>query len=223
MNRRARSIEKLLRRKPKYTPRGSVLIVCEGSKTEPQYFDALRKKLGLERFVEVDVHGEECGSAPISVIDHAIKEKEKREKKAFKSPKLTNYEQVWCVIDVEAPIPHSTLAQATDKARHHQIKKALSNPCFEYWYILHFKKTSSPFHTNIAVVKSLKKHYPKYDKSSNDIFEVLYPHTRNAIKNSKQVLKETHCGEDLRKYNPSTHVHRIVEHLLAMSKKPTDK
>jgi RloB-like protein len=223
MSRRARSIEKLLRRKPKYTPRGSVLIVCEGSKTEPQYFNALSDKLDLKRFVEVDVCGEECGSAPINVIDYAIKAKKEREKTASKSPILTDYDEVWCVIDVEAPNPHTTLAQAINKAGCHQIKKALSNPCFEYWYILHFEKKGRPFQKSKDAKDYWKKLCVLHKKDPKDTSAFSCLLTEAAIKNAKQVLKENHCGEDLRKYNPSTHVHRIVEHLLAMSEKPTDR
>ncbi|MNC80456.1 hypothetical protein D3C75_1332440 [compost metagenome] len=46
------------------------LIVCEGKKTEPEYFNDLRNYERLAS-ITVKVCGE-CGSAPISVVEHAL-------------------------------------------------------------------------------------------------------------------------------------------------------
>jgi hypothetical protein len=50
-------------------PRDRVLIACEGSKTEPQYFEHLVSK-NPSASVAIQVHGEECGSDPVSVVEH---------------------------------------------------------------------------------------------------------------------------------------------------------
>jgi len=192
-----------------------ILIVCEGTKTEPQYFNAMKSKLHL---ISLVVAGKHCKSEPDKIIKHAIELK----KKASESPD-TKYEHVWCILDVEAPNPHASLEKAISTAKANDIKLALSNPCFEYWYILHFEKTGRLFHKSKDVERELKTHYSAYKKNSKDIFAVLYPRTDTAIQNAKNVLSEKRCSEDLRKHNPSTHVHRIVEHLLTMSRKPTDK
>ena len=194
-----------------------ILIVCEGTKTEPQYFNAMKSKLHL---ISLVVAGKHCKSEPDKIIKHAIELK----KKASESPD-TKYEHVWCILDVEAPNPHASLEKAISTAKENDIKLALSNPCFEYWCILHFKKTSRKFQKSKDVKDYWKKLCTSHKKDLKDTFVVLCPYTEIAIKNAKQVLKETHCGEDLSKSecNPSTHVHIIVEHLLAMSRKPTDK
>ena len=59
-----------MRRRPFRTVGKSILIVCEDSKSSPDYFDKFRKELRLSS-VKVEVCGEECGSAPISVVDFA--------------------------------------------------------------------------------------------------------------------------------------------------------
>jgi len=219
MSRRAKSRNSLRRRRPFIMPRECVLIVCEGAKTEPQYFKALRRELRLHT-VEVAVEGEECGSSPISVVDYAISLKKERAIVARRSPTLVGYDAIWCVIDVEAPTQHSSLAAAIDKARAHKVKVALSNPMFEYWYLLHFEKTSALMQYNYQVIRKLKKHYPQYEKNDPSFFEVVYQRTSTAIKNSKEVLREKHCGDDLRDCNPSTHVHLVVEHLQKISERP---
>jgi len=219
MSRRTRSTKSLKRRAPSINSRESVLIVCEGEKTEPQYFEALRKELGL-KIVEVVVEGKECGSSPISVVNHAILLRQQRDIEAKQSLPLVAYDVIWCVMDVEAPKPHVSLAQAVDKAQANGLKVALSNPMFEYWYLLHFEKTSALMQSNKDVMRRLKEHHPKYKKNDPDFFKIVYPLTAKAIQNSKAVLKEKHYGDDLQNCNPSTHVHRVVEHLQSVAQKP---
>ncbi len=219
MTRRIRSKNSLKRRRAYIEPRACILIVCEGEKTEPQYFEGLKRELRL-RTVEVVVEGKECGSAPISVVDHAIELRKDRVRDARQSMTLVEYDEVWCIIDVEAPQPHTSLNAAFDKAKANKLKVALSNPCFEYWYILHFERTSALMNSNKKAMKRLKQHYPAYKKKDPASFAVVYPLTPTAIRNSKGVLKEKHYGDDLRDCNPSTHVHLIVEHLLDISQRP---
>jgi hypothetical protein len=189
-------------------PRKSILIVCEGEKTEPIYFNALKETLRLI-MVDVEIVGE--GGAPITVVNRAIARREERKQIAKKSLTKTEYEVIYCVVDVDT---HETLDQAIDKARGNEICVILSNPCFEYWYILHFRKTSAPFSNSQNVKSTLRREHSAYSESDTTIFNVVYPKTSDAIKHSKEVLNEQHNdAEDLRDCNPSTHVHKIVEYL----------
>ncbi|MBN2130123.1 MAG: RloB domain-containing protein [Sedimentisphaerales bacterium] len=192
--------------------------MCEGAKTEPLYFRALRKKLRLHT-VEVEVEGEDCGSSPISVVNYAISLRDARRENAPHSPRLVPYDAVWCVMDVEAPTPHASLAAAIDKAKANQLNIALTNPMFEYWYLLHFERTSALMQSNRHLLGKLKNHYGRYKKNDPDFFEVVYPLTSTAIANSEAVLREKHYGEDLRDCNPSTHVHRVVGHLQQIARR----
>jgi len=162
--------------------------------------------------VDVEIVGE--GAAPITVVNSAIELREERKQIAKKSLTKTAYEVVYCVIDVESPFPHESLARSINKAQDNKLEVILSNPCFEYWYILHFRKTSAPFHTNDEAISALRREHPAYRKNDTTIFDVIYPKTSDAIKNSKEVLNEQHNdAEDLRDCNPSTHMHKIVEYL----------
>jgi hypothetical protein len=69
MSRKARSFRELERRNPKRSPYDQILIVCEGGKTEPNYFQALIDDLRLNT-ANVEVDGE-SGSSPRSVVAHA--------------------------------------------------------------------------------------------------------------------------------------------------------
>ncbi len=213
---RKRDLNDLKRRAAYKKARKVVLIVCEGKKTEPQYFISLRQKLRMSN-VEVEIIGKECDSAPITVVDHAIDLKEK----AGKSSIRDNYDEIWCVMDVEAPQPHESLKRAIQKANSNGLSVILSNPCFEYWFLLHFKRTSAQFLSNAKVRKALqvKKYLPDYEKNDSGVFAKIYPKTATAISNANAVINEKHYGEDLSGCNPSTHVFRIVEQLHEIAEK----
>lgn len=219
MTRKRRTLRDLQRRRPFRHPRESVLIVCEGEKTETQYFDAMRNELRLQKFVEVHVDSKPGGSDPTSVVDYAIFLRAEREKIALTSPILTAYDVVWCVVDVETPRTHPTLGSALDKAKAHKLRVVLSNPFFEYWFLLHFEKVTTPFNKDKDLHDALKKVHSSYKKSRIG-FNILYPRTETAIKYSEEVLHETGCREDLRNHNPSTHVHRVVKCLQQIAKRP---
>ncbi len=197
------------RRKAFKAPRECILIVCEGAKTEPLYFENLRRKLRLTT-VEVDIQGEECGSAAISVVDHAIIKRDQR--KNSHSLVQPEYHAVWCVMDVEIP-QDSSLSKALNKAKANDLEVALSNPCFEFWLLLHFVKTGKLFQSSKEVSKELKKHYPHYAKGDGSIFHQIYSDTDQAMTNAEAILEEKGCSEDLQDCNPSTHVHRLVQEL----------
>ncbi len=219
MRRKAGNLPSLRRRRPFRLPRQYVLIVCEGEKTEPNYFECLRRELALTS-VEVEIAGGKGGRAPISVVDLAVRRKKDRGGRSPEGTTHAAYDAVWCVMDVESPVPHESLSRALDKAKGNRLRVALSNPTFEYWYLLHFVKTSALMPTNHDVMRALKKHYPAYQKSDRGIFAELFPRTETGIRHAEQVLKEKHYGEDLRECNPSTHVHRVVAQLRTIAGRP---
>jgi hypothetical protein len=85
-----------------------VLIVCEGEKTEPNYFEELRDALHLST-ANIEVVGE-CGSAPINVVDAAI----------AKYNKNTDYDLMYCVFDKDR---HPSYKQALQKIKETRLKK----------------------------------------------------------------------------------------------------
>ncbi|MGH3940412.1 MAG: RloB family protein, partial [Pseudonocardiaceae bacterium] len=62
----------------------------------------------------------------------------------------------WCVFDVEWPKNHPNLKQAIQLARDHNIRLAISNPCFELWLILHFEDQTAFLNTDEAETRSRK-------------------------------------------------------------------
>jgi hypothetical protein len=119
------------RQKPKREPYDRVLIVCEDSDSSPAYLRAVCDELRLST-ANIEIKGEECGSAPISVVEYAIK----------LIKKDNGYDQVYCVIDRDQ---HKRFQEALEKAKGKKIKMIVSIPCFEYWLLLHFEFTTKSF------------------------------------------------------------------------------
>ena len=69
--RKAKAAKTLERRKSKRSSYEKILIVCEGEKTEPYYFDDLIQYHKLNT-ANVEIDGS-CGSSPKSVYDHALR------------------------------------------------------------------------------------------------------------------------------------------------------
>ncbi len=70
-----------------------------------------------------------------------------------------------------------------------QVVVIVNNPCLEYWFLLHFEKTSKYFnncHQAETMLKQHLKHYEKtktfFTKQNADIFTKLEPYLNTAIK-----------------------------------------
>ena len=201
---KARQLE---RRESVRIPSKTILIVCEDSKSSPDYFRKLRSELGIKS-VTVEICGKECGSAPISVVNYAIERKQGVESSSIRD----KYDEIFCVIDIDQ---HET-DQAIQKAKDNNVNMIISNPCFEYWYVLHFKRMGKSCSRH-QLCSELKKElrqcgFKAYNKSGCDFFAQIYPLTKTAVKNAKDILRSQYHNEsDLRKCDPSTHVYKIVE------------
>ena len=201
----ARQPRRLIRKPAIREERQCILIVCEGEKTECNYFRRLRKEL---RLASVDIEVKHRGSAAFRAVEYARELKGNRANSLF-----SDYDKTWCVVDVECP-PQKSLDKAVIHAKNYQIDLIMSNPCFEYWLLLHFEKTSSHM-TAKKTLQRLKKHLPGYSKSDDDWFRVVHQETEEAIKRAKAILKENGWEMDnLKECNASTHVHKIVGDLL---------
>lgn len=178
------------------------LIVCEGSKTEPQYF----KQFRVPRLV-VKVEG--LGMNTLSLVDRAIE-----------LSKEDEYDQVWCVFDKD-DFPIDNFNNAINRANTNDLQVAYSNQAFELWYVLHFEFLQSAI-DRAAYMRKLDSYLQvKYKKNDSQIYKRLRCKIDTAIRNATRLLSEypIPCpGRD----DPSTTVHELVKALLDQSK-PLDK
>ena len=178
------------------------LIVCEGTKTEPNYF----KSFPVPKNVVISVFG--TAKNTIGVVEEAIELKEN-----------DDYDQVWCVFDRDS-FPKQNFNQAIEKAKRENIKVAYSNEAFEIWYLLHFdyrdtKMSRTDYKkalTNKMRQAKLLDSKGKYEKNDSGMYRKLKNRQTSAIKNAERLLDGYHPANP-EKDNPSTTVHLLVEQL----------
>ena len=56
-----------------------------------------------------------------------------------------DYDEVWCVMDVEHPDGLDAMREALKMLEKHGIQAALSNPAIEVWFLAHFERTGAGF------------------------------------------------------------------------------
>jgi hypothetical protein len=206
------------RKPPKHSPSGKIfLIVTEGEKTEPNYFNRLRDCLKLTVNVVKVVHPE--GTDPITLTEAAIKHRDDRQKEAIKSSTIVAYDEVWVIFDLEKP--HDQRRQLAQQAKTLKgvkgIHFAVSDPAFEYWLLLHWEYTTAPFADCEDVCKRLKNHWPNYGKELVPGLECIekFP---IAIKRAERCRQHhQNCGGTS---NPSTAVDKLVRELNDAARKP---
>src|SRR5580693_9982740 len=113
-------------------PRKTLLVFCEGERTEPEYLDALKRQPAVRDVAAVDLRVEtgQGGSVPRTLVTMAATARSKA------LDEDSEIDEFWCVFDVEWPRNHPGLADAIQQARANGIQLAISNPCFELWLIL---------------------------------------------------------------------------------------
>jgi hypothetical protein len=177
--------------------------LCEGKITEREYFDGLRS---MHRLPAVRVEGPY--SEPSELVQTAIKKRDA----ASSDP----YDEIWCVFDVEYPVRvglQDTLAIAEEE----QFQLALSNPCFELWLILHFKKWSSHLSTSAActMAETLNGYSEKHIDFSKFADRIAIATSRSEMLNTTHNRNCKNCPDD----NPSTNVGVLVSELIKYSRR----
>ncbi|MCY4131339.1 MAG: RloB family protein [Nitrospira sp.] len=189
----------LTRRQYVREPYDKVLIVCEGEKTEPNYFKGLKNHLRLKT-ANVAIVGE--GATPAKIVERA-KELEKQEKK-----RGDPFDTIFCVFDKDR---HTDYEKALGQLKARKNYEAIpSVPAFEYWLLLHFRYTTSPYQDASELVRALKGHLPDYEKNDATIFGKLQGKLETAKENAARSLEDRSRAKT---DNPSTKVHILIEAL----------
>lgn len=162
------------RKKGTKSSRQTVYIICEGLKTEPNYFRFMKSEWGkkfkrVDNFIHITIRDPKHtgGTSPDKIIDYAI---ELRQQLPDKNSERGSDFDIWCVFDVEAMGTHPNLKNTIARSKRNDIKVAISNPAFEYWLLLHFSDSTRRFANCNEVMEILKKkgNWPSYCKGLDD-------------------------------------------------------
>ncbi len=169
------------------------LIVCEGKKTEPNYFREFRVPKDV-----MEIQG--LGENPSKLVQSAKIFKEQGE-----------HDQVWCVFDRDS-WTEEDFNNAIHSAESYDFKVAYSNEAFELWYVLHFDFLNSGISRKDYRVKLTSLLGKKYEKNSLTIYNDLIEKQIVAIKNAEKLLQQYEPQKPVTD-NPSTTVHLLVQEL----------
>lgn len=205
---------------PARKPFDRILIVTEGSKTEPNYFNEMSVHYRLPS-TNVRSVPSGFGTDPLSVVNYAEHLFVNGEERLSIEPK--SFEQVYAVFDRDDHLSyHPALGKAGRLGR--QLRNDLrqqitfeafaSIPNFELWLLLHYENVIDPLHRN-EVMHRLKGYLPDYEKGQEGLFGVTRPLLDIAIGHA-QALEETTTRHD--DGGPYTDVHTLVDVLINLRK-----
>ena len=186
------------------------LIVCEGTKTEPHYFEALIKNY-ISTVREVTIEGE--GRATVALVDRTLEIKQELERKNAMS-----FDRVWVVFDKD---DFDDFNDAIKKANKLGFHSAWTNEAFELWYYLHFEYLDTGI-GRADYIKKLEESFKEklgdshfeYKKGNPDIYSLLQQYGREDLaKRFAQQLRGLYTGTDYAAHKPCTMVDKLVEEL----------
>ena len=199
---------RIARQGPKREQYDRVLIVCEGSRTEPLYFGEIASRYRLNT-ANIKVIG--SGADSRTVVREARKERDRERRRGEK------YDRVYCVFDRDE---HATFQEACNEARASGLQLTRSWPCFEFWLRLHFGFTRQPYARSGGkspaqnCVNEVCELLPGYAKVAHGVFAELEDRLDEAKAHAVRALAD---AEATNEFNPSTEVHALVDHLQSLN------
>lgn len=184
--------------------------MCEGEKTEPNYFRAF-----IERWSEVkEIKVTGCGCSTCQLIIEAKKLREKLERE-----RMVPFDRVWLVFDKDE---FKDFNKAIADAKKEGMNCAWSNQAFELWYVLHFQYLDTGVDRKQyigmiedKVMKASKSKTFKYKKNDEGFYQILQEHgnEEQAIKRAQKLRKIRGEKKNYATHNPRTEVDLLVDEL----------
>jgi len=188
--------------------RAYFLIVCEGERTEPNYFQAIKESFPIGSISIIDIEG--TGKNTIRIIDECI---------SIRAKSFKKYDRIWAVFDRDS-FPAVNFDNAINKAEANKINCAWSNEAFELWFLLHFQFVSTPMSRDLyksfieREVRNKGLANYTYLKNSNSTYEVLESRgNKNQAIAWAKLLEKEYTDRSYSRHNPCTKVHLLIEEL----------
>ncbi|MEW1551185.1 RloB family protein [Streptomyces tsukubensis] len=171
-----------------------LLVVCGGKKTEKDYFEALRDHF---RSSSITIRVKTDSRSPLYVVRTAAD-------LYRRSP--DDFDECWAVFDVDR---FEDVQESVTTAARNGIRLAISNPCFEYWLLLHFCDHAAHLRDYKAVKERISSHLPAYDKAGLRITDYT-----DGVRDAVDRARKRDEGQAPPGPNPSTGVWRIVTQMV---------
>lgn len=214
-----RQAEQLERKLGKRASYDRILVISEGSKTEPLYLGEIRKEYRLQT-ANVQVQYSQFGTTPLQVVEYAEHLFVNGEEAKNIQPRA--FEQVYAVFDRDDHDSyHNALVKAESldgKLRNGdkqpvRFEAIASVPCFELWLLLHFEEVLAPLHRT-EVYQRLGQYLLNYDKGRAGHYAQTSQHLTVATQRAEHLAQLTNAHNGV---EPYTDMHHLV-HLLTTLK-----
>ena len=191
-----------------------ILVLCEGTKTEPNYFEGFKRSKSLTSVVVRALRRGQVG--PTGLLRRVRKELEED----------PDWDEIYCVLDhdgrdAEIDFFEKKLATIDRQTDCCDIKMVLSLPCFEFWLLLHFEITDRPFSAGARgtecedVIRRLERHLQGYEKNDSQVFERCREHVDTALENLRKLQHPDPLSS--KPSTPHTNVGLLIERLSKLS------
>ena len=187
------------------------LIVTEGEKTEPLYFEPIRRTINRQYRERIQL--KVCGRGG-NTLDLFCK--------AYQQARssVNGCRHVWIVYDTDdfpaADVDRTARLceqRSTDVTQFHAI---WSNQCFELWFLLHMGFFHADIHRREYPPKIsrwlMKNHYGAYTKTRTDMYAILRPYLDRAMDNAER-LSRLNAGKKPSESSPGTQMHLLMKKL----------
>ena len=163
-----------------------ILIVTEGTKTEPNYFGEIRSHFRLHT-ANVGIYPGALGTDPLNVVEYARQLFVDGDR--HKHIPARAFDQVYAVFDRDNHASyHEALTRAAqldgtlrnDNRQKVPFRAVASVPNFEFWLLLHYENVQAPIHRDEALAR-LRAHIPGYAKGASGAFATTSPLLPDAI------------------------------------------
>lgn len=190
-----------------------IRVYAEGEKTEEGYLTHLWRENRAHVAVNIARH---VGSTPLKLVSTAVAERRNDLRTARRVGPA--YNEYWCVFDVDE---HPGLIEALQMAAANEIKVALSSPCLELWFLIHFDKQWADIDRHEAQRRA-ESHLALGGKGkvlTRKALQLLDEHYKHAHSHAL-LLDEKHTGDGAsHPWNPSSNMWELTETIADQSHK----
>lgn len=153
------------------------ILAFEGNKTEDKYFSEFKNSPKFnDELIYLHLLGREkddTNSAPIHVY-------KKLKKEAKEEYNFNKNDELWMIIDTDRWKNIPEIIEACTKAENMFV--AVSNPCFEFWLLLHIKDISEFTEEELNLILENQKISRKRTYVDSKIIEVLGSYNKSNLK-----------------------------------------
>ena len=188
--------------------REAIAVVGEGV-TEWCYFENLKRKEHLTIHLKPELPSHSGWQAVVSKAKMLL---------------VQEFDKVYCIIDYDTIVAERQIGKY-EKLKHGCSPKIVfieNNPCFEIWFLLHFRYSSKPYVNCDSVSLDLKRFILEYAKTEQyfirkEMYSFLLPLLPTALENAKRLSEEKGIGSvELTPYFPKSEMERVLKYILSL-------